>query len=65
MTSSSRPSDPAAGSGQYFGPGRRFETRGRPVVVRSSSRSQDHELQARLWSRSEQLTEVTFPIPAP
>ena len=57
--------DPAAGGGQYFGPDRLFETRGHPVVVRSSSRSQDQALQARLWTLSEELTGVTAPVPAP
>ena len=54
--------DPAAGGGQYFGPDRLFESRGHPIVVRSSSRSQDLALQARLWSLSEELTGVTVPL---
>jgi NAD(P)-dependent dehydrogenase (short-subunit alcohol dehydrogenase family) len=56
--------DPTASGGQYFGPDRLLETRGNPIVVRSSGRSQDRELQARLWSLSEELTGVTAPIPA-
>jgi NAD(P)-dependent dehydrogenase (short-subunit alcohol dehydrogenase family) len=52
--------DPLAAGGQYFGPGRLFETRGDPLVVRSSSRSQDRGLQAQLWARSEQATGVAF-----
>ncbi len=54
--------DPVASGGQYFGPDRLLETRGNPIVVRSSSRSQDLALQARLWSLSEELTGVTVPI---
>jgi NAD(P)-dependent dehydrogenase (short-subunit alcohol dehydrogenase family) len=54
--------DPAASGGQYFGPDRLLETRGNPIVVRSSRRSQDPDLQARLWQLSEQSTGVTFPI---
>ena len=54
--------DPVGGGGQYFGPDRLLETRGHPIVVRSSSRSQDLALQARLWSLSEELTGVTVPI---
>ena len=61
----SRPSaaatDPAAGGGQYFGPDRLFETRGHPIVVRSSTRSQDRVLQSRLWALYEELTGVTWP----
>ena len=55
--------DPSITGGQYLGPGRLFETRGHPVVVRSSSRSQDPELQERLWRRSEELTGVGVPVP--
>jgi hypothetical protein len=56
--------DPAATSGQYFGPDRLLETRGHPIVVRSSRRSQSRALQTRLWELSEQLTGVAMPIPA-
>jgi NAD(P)-dependent dehydrogenase (short-subunit alcohol dehydrogenase family) len=54
--------DPVATGGQYFGPDRLLESRGHPIVVRSSRRSQDRALQARLWVLSEELTGVTFPI---
>ena len=50
--------DPAATGGQYYGPDRLFETRGHPIVVRSSARSQDRALQTLLWMRSEELTGV-------
>ena len=56
--------DPTITGGQYLGPARLFETRGHPIVVRSSSRSQDPALQARLWSLSEELTGLSVPVPA-
>jgi NAD(P)-dependent dehydrogenase (short-subunit alcohol dehydrogenase family) len=56
--------DPAAGGGQYFGPDRLLETRGHPIVVRSSRRSQSRALQARLWELSEDLTGISAPIRA-
>jgi NAD(P)-dependent dehydrogenase (short-subunit alcohol dehydrogenase family) len=56
--------DPAAGGGQYFGPDRLLETRGHPIVVRSSRRSQSRALQARLWALSEELTGVSAPVGA-
>ncbi len=57
--------DPAVSGGQYLGPDRLFETRGHPIVVRSSARSQDPELQRRLWELSEQLCGFEMPIAAP
>lgn len=48
--------DPEVTGGQYLGPGRWWETRGHPIVVRSSARAQDPELAARLWRLSEELT---------
>ncbi len=56
--------DPWVSGGQYLGPDRLCETRGHPIVVRSSARSQDAELQRRLWERSEELCGVEMPIPA-
>jgi hypothetical protein len=54
--------DPAAEGGQYYGPDGFMEMRGHPVVVRSSGRSGDRALQARLWSASEALTGVRFTV---
>ena len=54
--------DPEAAGGQYYGPDGFLETRGHPVVVRSSARSHEVDTQARLWAVSEQLTGVTFPV---
>jgi NAD(P)-dependent dehydrogenase (short-subunit alcohol dehydrogenase family) len=55
--------DPAAESGEYYGPWRRYYT-GYPVAVRSSDRSHDRADQARLWKVSEQLTGVSYRIGA-
>ena len=54
--------DPGARGGQYYGPGGFMETRGHPVVVKSSDRSHEVDLQRRLWAASEDLTGVTFPV---
>ncbi len=54
--------DPEATDGQYYGPGGIGELGGHPVVVGSSKRSHDADLQDRLWKVSEELTGVTFPI---
>ncbi len=54
--------DPAAYGGQYFGPSGPAQIRGHPVVVRSSRRSYDLELQRRLWAISEEATGVTYPV---
>lgn len=54
--------DPAALGGRYYGPGGLFELQGHPKVVASSDRSHDVDAQARLWSVSEELTGVVFPV---
>jgi NAD(P)-dependent dehydrogenase (short-subunit alcohol dehydrogenase family) len=54
--------DPAATGGRYYGPGGFRELRGYPVVVASSARSHDADVQRRLWSVSEDLTGVTYPF---
>jgi len=54
--------DPAASGGQYYGPDGWFEQGGHPKIVRSSRQSHDGELQRRLWSVSEELTGVSFPV---
>ncbi|MCK2241530.1 MULTISPECIES: SDR family NAD(P)-dependent oxidoreductase [unclassified Crossiella] len=54
--------DPAVQGGQYYGPDGFRELRGAPVVVRSSSQSRDADQQLRLWTESERLTGVTFPV---
>ncbi|MUM17004.1 SDR family NAD(P)-dependent oxidoreductase [Mycobacterium sp. CBMA271] len=54
--------DPAALGGQYYGPDGIMEQRGNPKVVASSEQSYDLDLQRRLWSVSEDLTDVIFPV---
>jgi NAD(P)-dependent dehydrogenase (short-subunit alcohol dehydrogenase family) len=55
--------DPGVIGGQYYGPGGFAEQRGYPVVVASSRVSHDVAAQERLWTVSEELTGVTFPVP--
>ncbi|MCO4696281.1 SDR family NAD(P)-dependent oxidoreductase [Streptomyces sp. RO-S4] len=54
--------DPAVRGGQYYGPGGRLEVRGHPRLVESSAASHDRDLQRRLWTVSEELTGVAFPV---
>lgn len=54
--------DPAALGGQYYGPDGFMEQRGNPRVVASSEQSYNLDLQRRLWSVSEELTDVVFPV---
>ncbi len=56
--------DPTVIGGQYYGPGGRGEVRGYPKLVTSSTESHDQITQQRLWAVSEELTGVTFPLPA-
>jgi NAD(P)-dependent dehydrogenase (short-subunit alcohol dehydrogenase family) len=54
--------DPSVQGGQYFGPDGIGELRGHPRIVSSSAQSHDEQLQQRLWTVSEELTGVTFPV---
>jgi NAD(P)-dependent dehydrogenase (short-subunit alcohol dehydrogenase family) len=54
--------DPGVRGGQYYGPDGFGEQRGHPKLVQSSARSHDEDLQRRLWSVSEELTGVHFPV---
>jgi NAD(P)-dependent dehydrogenase (short-subunit alcohol dehydrogenase family) len=54
--------DPAAQGGQYYGPDGLGEGRGYPKIVKSSKQSYDETLQSRLWTVSEELTGVTYPL---
>ena len=56
--------DPGVIGGQYFGPDGFGEQRGYPVVVASTQASHDVAAQRRLWTVSEELTGVTFSVPA-
>jgi hypothetical protein len=54
--------DPGVAGGQYYGPGGLLGTRGYPIPAASSRQSRDTALQRRLWTVSEELTGVTFPV---
>ena len=54
--------DPSVTGGQYYGPDGLGEASGNPKVVGSSKQSHDVQIQERLWSVSEQLTGVTYPV---
>ncbi|MCE0457856.1 MULTISPECIES: SDR family NAD(P)-dependent oxidoreductase [Curtobacterium] len=56
--------DPGVLGGQYYGPGNRIETKGSPRIVTSSTDSHDLGVQQHLWTVSEELTGVTFPVAA-
>lgn len=54
--------DATVRGGQYYGPDGLGERRGRPICVQSSAQSHDAQLQRRLWTVSEELTGVTYPV---
>ena len=54
--------DPDARGGQYYGPDGIGEVKGSPKVVASSAQSRNEDLQRRLWTLSEELTGVTYPV---
>ena len=54
--------DPEAIGGTYYGPDGLFQLTGYPVVVTSSVRSHNREVQRRLWAESERLTQVSYPV---
>jgi NAD(P)-dependent dehydrogenase (short-subunit alcohol dehydrogenase family) len=54
--------DPAVLGGQYYGPDGFMEQRGYPKVVGSSEASHDVDAQKRLWTVSEDLTGVVYPV---
>jgi NAD(P)-dependent dehydrogenase (short-subunit alcohol dehydrogenase family) len=54
--------DPTVHGGQYYGPDGLGEMRGSPKIVGSSRKSHDAEKQRRLWTVSEELTGVTYPV---
>ncbi|WP_185294349.1 SDR family NAD(P)-dependent oxidoreductase [Mycolicibacterium litorale] len=54
--------DPTVRGGQYYGPSGLGEIRGYPELVESSAQSHDEALARRLWTVSEELTGVTFPL---
>ena len=54
--------DPDVLGGQYYGPGGFLEARGYPKLAESSTQSHNTAIQRRLWTVSEELTGVTFPV---
>ncbi|MFI1700462.1 SDR family NAD(P)-dependent oxidoreductase [Streptomyces bobili] len=54
--------DPTVRGGQYYGPDGVGGLRGHPKVVKSSPGSHDRTVQQRLWTVSENLTGVKFPV---
>jgi NAD(P)-dependent dehydrogenase (short-subunit alcohol dehydrogenase family) len=54
--------DPGVLGGQYYGPDGFLGTRGYPKPAHSSRQSHEAAIQRRLWTVSEQLTGVTFPV---
>lgn len=54
--------DPTARGADYYGPDSIGETRGHPKLVKSSAQSHDQDIQGRLWTVSEELTGVTYPL---
>ena len=54
--------DPDVEGGQYYGPDGVGEMRGYPKLVSSSAQSHHEDLQRRLWTVSEELTGVTYPV---
>jgi NAD(P)-dependent dehydrogenase (short-subunit alcohol dehydrogenase family) len=54
--------DPGVTGGQYYGPRGLLGTRGYPTLAKSSRQSHDTAIQRRLWTVSEELTGVTFPV---
>ena len=51
-------------NGQYVGPGGAFGMFGPPRVARPSRRARNPEMAARLWEASEELTGVSYSVPA-
>ncbi len=54
--------DPDVRNAQYYGPDGLGETRGHPKLVKSSKQSHDQDIQRRLWTVSEELTGVSYPV---
>jgi NAD(P)-dependent dehydrogenase (short-subunit alcohol dehydrogenase family) len=54
--------DPGAQGGQYYGPDGIGEIKGDPKVVASNAKSHNEDMQRRLWTVSEELTGVTYPV---
>ncbi len=57
--------EPGLTGGIYVGPGGIGEFRGHPRVVSPSGAARDQRVAARLWDVAEELTGVSFELPAP
>ena len=57
--------DPEVRGGEYYGPGGWSEYTGAPVRVLPSQASHDAAGARQLWTLSEQLTDVRYPLPEP
>lgn len=51
--------------GMFIGPTGPAESRGYPGPVTAARAARDEHTAARLWTRSEEVTKVTFPLPGP
>ncbi|MEV4631104.1 oxidoreductase [Micromonospora sp. NPDC049523] len=56
--------DPLAEGGQFIGPDGQGEYKGHPTTVRPVASAEDPATAARLWTLSEELTEVRYDLPA-
>lgn len=56
--------DPHAMGGQYYGPNGRWprECKGYPALVEASPQAHDRDAQHQLWTISEELTGIRFPV---
>ena len=54
--------DPGVQGGQYYGPDGIGEAQGHPKVVKSSAQSHNEDIARRLWTVSEELTGVAYPV---
>ncbi len=56
--------DPRVAGGDYYGPSRRFETVGPPILVQANAASRNQKVARRLWDLSIELTGVDPGLPA-
>jgi NAD(P)-dependent dehydrogenase (short-subunit alcohol dehydrogenase family) len=56
---------PTAVGGGYYGPSGIGEVKGLPTQVTPSKAARDPEVARRLWTVSEELVKVSYPLPAP
>jgi len=54
--------DPRARGGEFYGPGNMMQTRGAPKLVKSNALSYNENIARRLWTESERLTGITYPL---